>query len=152
MNVSTNICKTGEFKDAIFYEAICSCQATNHNQTLIVEYDPEVRDVNLQIYSRVLTPQWTSWDSRYEYQEALGNGDFYGMAYYKFKLIVEHIFAKLKFTMNIWLKGYVEVENQFMFRNEQAIDDYVNAILSAKTKIKENQNGRDKGTTSPEGN
>ena len=54
--------------------------------------------------------------------------------------------------MNIWLKGYVEVENQFMFRNEQAIDDYVNAILSAKTKIKENQNGRDKGTTSPEGN
>lgn len=147
MTISTNICKTGEFTDAIFYEALCACQADNHTQQLIVEFDPEVDDVNVQIYSKVLTPMWTSWDTRYELQEAMANLDFYAMAYYKAKLIIEHIAAKLRFTANIWLKGYIEVENQFMFRNEAAINDYILAISTAKDKLKENQNARKANST-----
>lgn len=139
--ISNNICKVAEFKDSIFYEAICSCQADNHNQTLIVEADEEAHgQVSLAIYSKVITSQFTSWDSRYEYSEAMQNGDYFKMAYYKAKLLIEHIAARIRFTRDIWFKGYVQVENQFIFRNSDSINDYVEAILQAKTKIKENKN------------
>lgn len=139
--ISNNICKVAEFKDSIFYEAICSCQADNHTQTLIVEADEGIAgQVNLAIYSKVITSQFTSWDSRYEYSEAMQNGDYFKMAYYKAKLLIEHIAARIRFTRDIWFKGYVQVENQFIFRNSDSINDYVEAILQAKTKIKENKN------------
>ena len=142
--ISDNICRTAEFDDAIYYEAICSCQADHHSQTLIVEFDPEIDDVNLQVYSKIITQQFTSWNSRWEYQEALSNGDYFKIGYYKAKLLLEHIAARIRFTYNIWVKGYIEAENQFIFRNEKSIDAYIEAISSAKTKIKENRNERRK--------
>ena len=147
--ISNNICKTGEFNDAIFYEAICSCQADNHTQTLIVEVDEDLPEqVNLQIYSKVITSQFTSWDSRYEFHEAMRDGDYFKIGYYKAKLFIEHIAARLRFTRDIWFKGYIQVENQFIFRNEAAINDYIEAINQAKTKIKENRNDRTTGKSS----
>ena len=140
---TNNICKVAEFKDAVFYEAICSCMADNHNQSLIVEADEDVGDqVNLQIYSKVITSQFTTWDSRYEYSEAMQNGDYFKIGYYKAKLLIEHIAARIRFTRDIWFKGYIQVENQFIFRNDAAIDDYVQAIQTAKTKIQESINER----------
>lgn len=142
--ISDNICRTAEFNDSIFYEAICSCHADNHNQTLIVEFDPEVNDVNLSIYSKVITQQFTSWNSRCEYNEAMSNGDYFKIGYYKAKLLIEHIAARIRFTYNIWVKGYIEAENHFIFRNEKSIDAYLEAINSAKIKIKENQMSEEK--------
>ena len=145
--ISDNICRVAEFNDAIYYEAICSCQAANHNQTLIVEFNPELNDLNLQVYSKIITQQFTSWDSRWEYQEALSNGDYFKIGYYKAKLLLEHIIARIRFTYDIWVKGYIDAENQFIFRNEKSIDAYIEAINSAKTKIKENQNERRKNNS-----
>ena len=142
--ISDNICRTAEFDDAIYYEAVCSCQADHHKQTLIVEFNPELNNVNLQVYSKIITQQFTSWNSRWEYQEALSNGDYLKIGYYKAKLLLEHIAARIRFTYDIWVKGYIEAENQFIFRNENSVDAYIEAISSAKLKIKENKNVRRK--------
>ena len=145
--ISDNICRTAEFDDSIFYEAICSCQADHHKQAIIVEFEPELNDISLSIYSKIITEQFTTWDSRWEYQEALSNGDYFKIGYYKAKLLIEHIAARIRFTYNIWTKGYVKAENHFIFRNEKSIDAYLEAISSAKTKIKENQNERRNNST-----
>lgn len=145
MEISSNICKVGEFTDAIYYDAICSCMADSHNQTLIVEHDKEHDSVNLSVYSKVLTPAWTTFETRDGLSEAMKEGNYQKTAYYRAKLALENIFIKLKFTFTLWSKGYIEVENQFVFRNEKAIEDYVFALTVAKEKmllqkIKENIN------------
>lgn len=139
--ITNNICKVAEFKDSVFYKAICSCGGDHHDQTLIIEANNEYNQVSLQIYSKVITSQFTSSDSQYEYYEAMKEGDYVKMAFYKAKLLAEHIIARIRFTRDIWFRGFVEVENEFTFRNNAAIDDYVKAIQIAKNKIKENQNG-----------
>jgi hypothetical protein len=136
MEISTNICKIAEFKDAIYFDASCSCQSNDHIQTLIVGVDEELRDITLQIYSKVLTPMMTSSDSRFELWEAMQEADYFKIAFYKAKLIAEHFLSRVKFTFNIWTKGRIEVENEFIFRNEKAIDDYIFALTSAKEQLK----------------
>lgn len=136
MEISTNICKTAEFKDAIYFDAACSCHCADHIQTLIVEVDEELHDVKLQIYSKVLTPMMTSTDSRVELWEAMKEADYFKIAFYKAKLLAEHFMSRVKFTFNIWAKGRIEVENEFIFRNEKAIDDYIFALTSAKEQLK----------------
>lgn len=131
----------------IMYEAVCSCLADDHSQTLIVEVDEDGHDINVQIYSKIITEQFTSWNSRYEYQEAMSEGNYFKLGYYKAKLLIEHISARIRFTWDIWVNGYVRAENQFIFRNEAAIDDYVEAITIAKNKMKEIRNERSKKST-----
>lgn len=133
---SNNICKIGEFSDMVFYDAICACHSDNHKQTLILEVDTETNDVSLKISSKILTNQFTDWFTRESYHEALKNANYYKIAFFKAKLIYETIKIKTKFTFNLWFNGYVEAENDFMFRNEKAIDDYVDAIIESANKLK----------------
>ena len=133
--ISQNICKTGEFVDALFFEAICSCGSDNHQQCLCVEYDEEVQEVSLIIYSKIVTPEFINWNVRYECQKAFEEGNYWKSLVMKCAYILNHIWVKLKFTKSVWLNGYVESQGTFSFKNNKAIDDYLLAISAAKEKI-----------------
>ena len=148
MEISTNICKTGEFNDAVFYDAICSCGADHHTQTLEVELDqtlvdgkPCHTDVSLRIYGKLTTDEFVSFSARYDFEQAAQNGDYFMMAVHRARIILSKIGAKLKFTKNVWFDGYVQAGSVFSFRNEKQIDDYIAAIEQAKAKLKEANNG-----------
>ncbi len=147
-DISTNICKTAEFDDAVFYDAICSCGADHHTQTLEVELDQTLVDgkpchteLNLRIHGKLTTDEFVSFSARYDFEQAAQNGDYLMMGVHRARIILSKIWAKLKFTKQVWLDGYVQAGSVFAFRNEKAIDDYVTAIIQAKEKLKGAKNG-----------
>ena len=146
--ISSNICKVAEFEDSVFYDAVCSCGADHHIQTLEVEVDQTLIDdkasyaeVALKIYGKLTTDEFVSWSARYDYSEAAQDGNYRMMGVHRLRIILSKIAAKLKFTKNVWIDGYVQAGSVFSFRNEKALDDYIAALTQAKEKLKEIKNG-----------
>lgn len=142
-SISTNICKIAEFKDSVYYDAICSCGSDHHRQTLTVEVDSFIADgemhhpeVTLQLDSKITTSEFVSFDARYDFEEAAKAGNYLGMAFHRVRILISNFAIKLRFTKDLWLNGYISAGNVFTFKNEAAIDDYIAAITQAKEKLK----------------
>jgi len=141
--VADNICKIGEFDDAVYFAAICSCSSQDHSQQLSVEFDSDVNDVTLHVYSRITTCSLVNWEIQNNYCEALQEGNYWKAALTKALAILDGIWVRIKMTKKIWVDGYVSAENEFIFRDESAIDSYIGAISRAKKKIQSiNRNER----------
>lgn len=159
--ISNNICKVGEFKDAIFYEAICQCGNPDHNQELVVEIENftnddgtvKHREVNLLIYSEINTYSYTDFSAKSDYRDALEDGNYFAIGFHKLRVLLSNLAVKLRFTRDLWLNGYIKGSNFFTFRNEAALDDYVKAVISAKEQLKkEINNGKTSKKESTKGN
>ena len=110
---ANNICKTGVFRDTVFLKAHCHCGSDDCAQTLIVEADRIMDSVTLEICSTA-------------YSEYTSNG------WWSTQLV------KLKWIFSILVKGRVEVENCFIFRDTDAVDDYITALQEAREFLKVN--------------
>ena len=146
--ISTNICKVAEFEDAVFYDAICSCGSDHHTQTLEIEVDNTLADgkvchtdLNLRIHSKLTTDGFVDFSARYDFEQAAQSANYWLMCVHRIRIILSKVKAKLKFTKNVWIDGYVQAGSIFSFRNEKALDDYIAALTQAKEKLKEAKNG-----------
>lgn len=118
---SNNICKVAEFDDAVFYKATCSCQSDDHTQTLVLEHDPEMCDITLSIYSEVYSNNfWKYYDTW-----------FARIGYW----FVDK-WIRVKFATFMLFHGYIKVENSFIFRNEAAVVDYIQALTDGLEKVR----------------
>jgi hypothetical protein len=114
MEISDNICKIWEHKDMIHYKSICACTADEHTQTICLEYDKSFNGIILYLYQTFRIKEY--W-----------KGPWY-----------KNWIRRVKYSLQIIFKGTIELESDFLFRNEEHIQDYINALSEGIEKIKSN--------------
>jgi hypothetical protein len=137
--ISINVCKVMEFKDAHYFQAVCSCANSAHTQDFsisveTISYGKENlnAEVSLQIDSQIYSEEFSGSELRNAYYDAMENGDYYRAALAKLRLFLSNVKNKISLTWQLWTKGHIKANSYFTFRNAKAIDDYVFAITSAK--------------------
>ena len=131
--ISTNICKTHEFNDAVFYHAMCGCGSTHHEQSLCMEYDEEIGDLTLIFYH----------NNEIKY---LDRDNYFRELYFrtdncfvsKFALVgwwFSDIWNRLKLCCEIMMTGEVKFQSVYMIQSKDHINSYLNALHEAADKI-----------------
>lgn len=129
--ISENICKTGEYADAVAFKAECSCGGPDHSQSLFVEI--EYDQVTLKLYSTIEANVYCS--STYNYFDEINKGHYLKAFFHWIRHSFYMFREKCRLTKKLWLDGYVTAENDFMFKNNASIDAYVEAIKTAQEKL-----------------
>lgn len=107
------ITETHRFGDSVFFRAMCSCTATDHDQDVevVVEKDDLVSEVKVVIGMKLnaMTTGDTKW---------------------------ERFVWRIKSAYKLLFNGFVEVGMEFMFDSERQVNDYLTAIKQAMEDLK----------------
>lgn len=108
--ISTNICKTRSFgNDWTGLHAECDCGSSDHAHDLIMEYDDEMDKIALSLYFYT----WTG--NMYQYNP--GVLGWFG-----------DLWQSIKFRSRILFFGWAKVQYDFLFSNETAVQNYIDAL------------------------
>jgi hypothetical protein len=115
-SISKNITKINEFKDAVYYTAICACgDDTHHNITIELEKEKDTNMLYMNFYKNI------AWSSHW--------GE---MNWFK------RIYKRIKCSLKILFTGYVELEECFIIQGEDQINDFIKALEEGKHHIIKN--------------
>lgn len=123
---SKNICKTHSFKnqnkniDWERYVALCDCGSNDHQHELVLEYDSKLNIVSLSLYFKTWTEQI------YDFKPG-------------FKGYLQNIWKNIVFRLKCLIKGYNTMYYEFVFSNEEAIQDYINALQQTLNEMRNNK-------------
>lgn len=109
--------KVMDFEEAIYYRANCGCGSDDCGLTLELEYDPEINDITLNMHQRLLYCSWFGVDSLDKF--------------YWFK----DMWQRIKGALKLLFTGRIRVEESFLFRDPEQMDDFVTAIKEGREKI-----------------
>lgn len=98
-----------------WYKTSCACGSDNHDCTIVLEKDKEHPvDVSMVFYKKI------SW------------ADYYGKSN-----IIARMLKRIQCSLKILFTGYIELEEDFIFHNEQHIDNFIEAMKEGKNTVKE---------------
>ena len=113
--ISNKVMKTEEFDNAIYYRLPCSCGSKDHDVTLEFEHDKKFPDILfLNMYVNL------AWSSYW------GDTNFFQI-----------VWKRIKTSLKILFVGYIEVEESFIFKGEDHIDAFIEALHEGKRLMKE---------------
>jgi len=110
--LTTTIEKVKEFDDLVIYETNCECG--DHVLTFILEFEKNLPWLTL--YSNMATP--------YHYR-------YYGEPWYS------RLFYRFFNSIKLFMGYPIEYEDEFLFRDEQHIQDFIDALHEGIKHIKE---------------
>jgi len=114
--MTTNkVMKIHEFEDAVYYRASCDCGASHCDLTIELERDKEVDMIFMNMYKDV---HWCS------YWQADG--------------FFKETWVKIKAALRILFNGHIKVEESFIFKGDDHIDAFLNAIKEGRDYLKNN--------------
>lgn len=109
--VSNRIMKLEENKKAVMFRAACDCTDQDCDMTIDMEVDDGF--LYLTLFKKL---RWSS--------------------YWNCKNWFHDKWLRIKCCLKLLFTGYIEVEESFLMRENQ-VDDFINAIVEAKEKLKE---------------
>jgi hypothetical protein len=115
---SSNICVTRRFKNATFMNTQCECGSDAHEHDLEVEYDEEFDRLVLHMYFKT----WTL--NPYKYHGGI-RGWFVDL------------WSNIKIRGTVLFKGWVDMNYEFIFNGEEAVQDYINALQESLDQMKQ---------------
>lgn len=119
MKPSTRICLQGEFENAVFFKAVCSCGCEQCDQTIeIGEEDDEM--IYARIYAKIVT------NSFYRYEHKW---------YKRWFEVIKEPFRRIKYAVKFLTVGYLEGETSILFEGKEQIECYIGAFQYALDKI-----------------
>ncbi len=101
-------------KNYIYYKTTCSCQS--HDMTLCLEHDKEINILTL--YTKVTGP---------------------APYYYKNDPWHKSLWNRIKCASKILFNGEIDYQEEFIFRGEQHIQDFIQALQEGLIRIKLNE-------------
>lgn len=106
----------------IVYRAACDCESVDHDITIDLEFDPESCQVMMEFYKKL---EWNAyWGAEKWYQK---------------------FWNKVKATFKMWFKGYIELEESFIFGDEDQMLAFAGAIVKGSKQIRENREAWEMG-------
>ena len=115
---SNKIAKIMEFDDGVYYRATCGCGSDECGLTLALEYDRDVNDIKLSVYTKLVYCSWFGVDTFDKF--------------YWFK----DMWARIKGSLKLLFTGRIQLEECFLFKDEDQIDAFITAVQEGKGKIK----------------
>lgn len=115
--ISKNIMKTDEFENSVYYRAACSCGTNEHDVTIEFEIDKDPTILYLNFYKNI------NWASSWE-----------DLNWFKI------IWKRIKCSFRVFFTGYIELEESFIIRGEDDIDDFIDALIEGKKYLQHTPN------------
>lgn len=113
-NLSTNICKTNEFEDSIFYHSVCGCSSSDHCHEIMLEVDKDGYYIACTIYQDLFWMERGMCDT------------WYKSLWFRVRNSVKYLFT-----------GHVRMSGEHIFQKEQHMKDYANALLNGVDRLNE---------------
>lgn len=108
--IATNICKTKSFHNGwTALHTVCDCGSDPHTHNLIMEYDEDMDKISLNMYFQT----WTG--NQYKYDPGI-------IGWFR------DVWRSIKFKSRIVFFGYATVSYEFLFSNETAVQNYIDAL------------------------
>jgi hypothetical protein len=115
MATSNNICTTRNFRNGWkSFNAICDCGTDEHSHDLIIKYGKEFNSISLTLYFKTWSQNLYNHESRWV-----------------------DIWNNIKMRLTYLVKGCIIVNYEFLFRNEDAIQDYIDALQTTLNEYKQ---------------
>ena len=119
-DIASRIMKTGEFEDAVFYRAGCSCGDKSCDMVLALEKgdwidDRKLEGITLGVFKDV------HWGDEWETEDPF----------------LKRIWRRVTCALRMLVCGYVEMNGWFIFEDEEQIRDYIKALEEGITHLKE---------------
>lgn len=108
--ISRGIMLTDEFSDVDYYQIACECNSKDHNIMVEIEYNKEEDMVSMYFYK-----------------------DLYWCPYWAHSFIMD-IWYRIKACFRMLFTGYIELEETFLFHEDQ-MDDVIFALTASKIKM-----------------
>ena len=97
----------------IFYRAACGgCLSEDCDISIELEYSRDFNQIYMNFYKKISISTW-------------------GYSFFS------RLWTKIKTTFNIWFKGYVEMEESFIFTDEEQMWDFSNVIRRGGNLLRE---------------
>lgn len=98
--------KLHEFEDSVFYRAACCCGNEKCDLTLELERDEDIDNmIFLNMYKNLY------WSSHWGSNNCLFN-----------------FWLRIKAALRVLFTGYIKVEESFIFKGEEQINDFLDAL------------------------
>ncbi len=112
--IEKNVMKTSEYEKSITFRAGCECGSNDHDATIDFEKDKEIPEMYfINFYKKI---EWSCY---------WGNRNWY-----------ERQWKKVKAILTIIFKGYIEMEDSFIFRGDESVDSFIKALEEGKKHMK----------------
>lgn len=111
--INNGVCASHVFHDSVFLSANCSCGSDEHRQQLWIERDKDIDEVCLTLTQNLHAPY--HWGYCETWQE-------------KFEQVYKNFKYRIKWSLNILIKGWFSAEAEFLFRGDVAVRDYIKAL------------------------
>lgn len=126
--------KTEEFDRAVFYKADCGCSNDECQLSIMLDHDPEIGDITMEFYHDLKYCSWWKVD-RYDFPW-IKNVDWQDRFTDWWETIRDYYY-RFKGALRLIFTGRIKVEEYFLFKNEEQIGAFINALEEGKAKIKE---------------
>jgi len=100
----------------VWYEIGCSCTGDDCKAQIEFELDEEFGFIDITFHKKIM---WA---------------DYWGC-----KPLYKRIYDRIKVSLKILFTGYIELEGDFMIRDEDHIDSFIEALKEGKEKMLECQ-------------
>lgn len=111
--ISNKVMKVHEFNDAIFYRVACECGDEDCDLTLELEKDKDFDFIFLNMFKKL---RWSSYWGRDKWYQKL--------------------WKRITGSMTLLFKGWVEVEEAFVFKDQEHIESFISALREGQEKMK----------------
>ena len=99
---------------SVWYKTSCACGANEHDCTIVVESDKEhPLDVHMVFYKTI------SW------------ADYYGKDNFIARMV-----KRVQCALKVLFTGYIELEDEFLFHNEEHINNFIEAMQEGKETVR----------------
>ena len=117
MEKSKNVEILSDYDDFVMFKTTCACNSDDHTLSVIVEKGSDLPDSPIQssIYFKV------SWRETFT-----GN-------------IFQKIADRLKAVFNILFKGYLELDEEFLFRDDNHFKNFRDVLEEAINQVERNK-------------
>jgi len=122
---SYKIMRTSEFignpEPAIYYRANCGCLDPECGINMELEYDKDIEDVTLSLYTDMVYCSW--WCIK-------NNSKFY---------FFKDMYYRIKGALRILLTGRVKLEEAFLFSSAEQFDAFIAALKEGREKLQKKE-------------
>ncbi len=112
MNIQKGIMKVSETDISVTYRVMCDSEMKEHDTTIDFEYDKKLNMIFINFYKDL------SWSSHY------GDKNFFS-----------RIYRRIKCSLRMLFKGYIEVEESLIVRDIEHINNFIELLQEGRDEI-----------------
>lgn len=113
----------------VWYRTTCECMSDDHPLTVELEYDKDFPE--LTMFFKCVTADYKANQIKIEREDF----DTWKETYYGFLNNIYRIWWRIKAAWHILFKGYIELEEAFIFRGKNHIQELGEALLKGVEKV-----------------